>query len=370
MRKTHIFNTRRPRLLRTYVSRSENVSVIVILFAMLGLVAWIVTKQNDFDPAERDLPIELLYNNTAPEIEIYTRPLALWVEPGQAVTTAAFDLGPFPSATLDEDWQPVGRVKHFQADNLYQKINGEAEKFIKQGFVQLSYLVLRSADDGSEIAIELFDQGDLGGSLGIFAEHAAGRPVTERQSVSFFTTSAGVIGRKHRFFFRVAGDRQSRAITDKAARLVEAFATLGGPPAAAPEMAQVPPGFALLHDRLGIAEADIQFQENNVFQYDFASRFWFGNAGFDDAARVFIHIADDSAAAADLFAALIDEQASEYDQVESEGPYTLFRHRFLNTYFAVARDGRYVYGAEQLADKDSVDTLIGQLSENIGDDET
>ncbi len=370
MHNTRIFNTRRPRLLRTYIPRSENVSVIVILFAMLSLVAWIVTRQNDFDPAERDLPIELLYENTAPEIEIYTRPLELWVEPGQAVTAAALDLDPFPSATLDEDWQPVGRVKHFQADNLYQKINGEAEKFIKQGFVELSYVVLRSAADGSEIAIELFDQGDLGGSLGIFAEHAAGRPVAERQGVSFFTTSAGVIGRKDRFFFRAAGDRQSRAITDKAARLVEAFAALGGPPAAAAEAAQVPAGFALLRNRLGIAEADIQFQESNAFQYDFASRFWFGNAGLDDAARVFVHVADDPQAAADLFAALVDEQAYEYDQLESQGSYTLFRHRFLNTYFAVASDGRYVYGAEQLIDKDAADTLIARLSESIDDDET
>ena len=176
MRHDRVFNSHKSRLMRTRIPGSENLSVALIALLLIGLGAWVTTTRDDFDPTERDLAIELLGDNSR-QIQIYNRPLKPWVEPGQQVAGAAFDLGPFPAHTLDDEWQPVGRVKRFQKDNLYEKINGEAEKFIKQGFVELAFLRLQSADDASEIAIELFDQGDLSGSLAVFSEHAAGRAV-------------------------------------------------------------------------------------------------------------------------------------------------------------------------------------------------
>jgi len=202
MPREYLFNTRLTRLRRTHIPRGENLSVALIFLALIGLVTWLTTTRNNFDPTERDLPVELLGDNSL-QIDIYNRPLKPWVEPGQQIAGAAFELGPFPPAVLDAGWQPVGRVKSFQPDNLYEKINGEAEKFIRQGFVGLAYLRLRSSSDAAEIAIELFDQGDLGGSLGIFSEHAAGRAVEDRDGVNFFTTEAGAIGRKDRYFFRI-----------------------------------------------------------------------------------------------------------------------------------------------------------------------
>lgn len=363
-----VISARRPRLLRTYVSRTENASVALILFALLVLVAWVMSTRNNFDPRERDLPIDQQVS-TAAEIQIYNRPLKLWVDPSQPIAAATFDLGPFPAQTVDAQWQPAGRVKRFQTDNLYEKINGEAEKFIKQGFVELAYLLLRSNADGSEIAIELFDQGDLGGSLGVFAEHASGRAVSEADGVNYFTTGAGVIGRKDRFFFRVAGDRESEAIADKALGLVRAFAQLGGAAASAETPADTPAGFALLNQRLGLPEAAIQFQESNVFQYDFAQRFWFGDAGLGGDSRVFVHIADDSAAADELVAALLEEQRYDYEDVENDGDVAVLRHRFLKTYFVITRRGHYVYGMEKLPATEAVADWLDRIGENLSDEE-
>jgi hypothetical protein len=369
MRGDRIFNSHKTHLMRHHIPGSENLFVALIFLALTALVAWVTTTRDDFDPTERDLPIELLGDNSR-QIEIYNRPLRPWVEPGQPMAGAAFDLGPFPPRTLDDEWQPVGRIKRFQADNLYEKINGEAEKFIKQGFVELAFLRLRSASDASEIAIELFDQGNLSGSLGIFSEHAAGRVIEEQDGVSFVATKAGAIGRKGRHFFRIAGDRHSDVITDKATRLLTAFAQLDRDSAAATTREKsVAAGFALLSQRLGIAEADIQFEESNVFQYDFAQRFWFGKAGIGGDARLFLHIADSAAEAEDLIAALAAEHSYEYDQVESNGTYRLFRHRFLGSYFAVARRGNSIYGIENSADTAAIAALLERISEHLGDDE-
>jgi hypothetical protein len=366
--RNHVIRAHKTRLRRTHISRTENLSVILVLAALIALVAWVTTTRRDFDPRERDLPIELL-NDTA-EITLYNRPVKPWVEPGQPLTGATLDLGSFPARTLDAEWQPVGRLRRFGADNLYEKINGEAEKFIKQGFVELSYLLLRSTRDSGEIALELFDQGDLGGSLGIFAEHASGRKIEERDGVSFFTTSAGVIGRKDRFFFRVAGDREGPAITAKAVSLVSVFSELGGTATTTAQTQTLPAGFVLLRERLGLAEANIQYQASNVFQYDFARDFWFGDPGLGDNARVFVHVADDPAAAQELIAALLNELSYDYEEVGSAGALTYFRHRFLATYFVLARRGRYVYGAERLPAADALASFLERISEAVSDEAT
>jgi hypothetical protein len=371
MPRDHVFSVRRPRLLRTYIPPAENLSAALLGAVLLALVAWVVSTGSEFDPTERDLPIELQLSNPR-EIHIYTPPLKTWVDPAQPAVAGAIDLAPFPAEALDSEWRPVGRVKRFQVDSLYEKINGEAEKFIKQGFVELAYLLLRSSRDGSEIAIELFDQGGLSGSLGVFAEHAAGRAVRESDGVSFFTTQAGVIGRVGRYFFRAAGDRNSQAIEDKALGLVKALSTLGDLPptaASAPEP-EVPVGFALLNQRLGIPEKHIQFQENNVFQYDFARRFWFADVGLDDAARVFLHIDEDATGAEALVNALLEEQRYDYDEVASDGGVTTLRHRFLKTYFVITRKANFVFGMEQLADREVAAEWLVRIRESLRDEET
>lgn len=367
MSRDHIFNVRKPRLLRTRVPLAENLSVALVGIALIVLVAWVMSTGKDFDPTERDLPFELQLSN-AREIPIYNPPLKPWVDPAQPAIAGTFDLTPFPAETLDSDWQPVGRVKRFLANNLYEKINGEAEKFIKQGFVELAYLLLRSSGDGSEIAIELFDQGGLAGSLGVFAEHAAGRAVQETGGVSFFTTEAGVIGRADRYFFRAAGDRNSEAIGVKALDLVRAFGALAAAPPAA-STPKVPAGFALLNQRLGIPEKHIQFQEHNVFQYDFARRFWFADTGLDGEARVFLHIDDDAAAAEALVNALLEEQRHDYEEIASDGGVTTLRHRFLKTYFVITRKANFVFGLEQLTDREAAAKWLARISDNLSDEE-
>jgi len=72
------------------------------------------------------------------------------------------ELGVLPASVVDANWQLKARVHTFDAANIYEEINGEAEKFIKQGLRNMHYATLR-ASDGTEFAIELYDQGGIGG---------------------------------------------------------------------------------------------------------------------------------------------------------------------------------------------------------------
>jgi len=151
---------------------------------------------------------------------------------------------------------------------------------------------------------------------------------------------------------------------------VSAFAALGDSTIRTVQQQDLPVGFALLNQRLGIAEADIQFQESNVFQYDFAQRFWFGDAGLGGDSRVFVHIANDTDTARKLVTALVEEQRYDYEEVANDGSVNVFKHRFLKTYFVITRRAHFVYGMEKLPDAQAATAWLERIGENLSDEET
>lgn len=380
-------------MLRKGVPTGETVSSVVIAAGLVATTVWVFGQKDAFDHEARDLPTEYLTRG-GPKIELYRQPLKVWQEPGTTQTVSAGpDMGPFPVALAADGWALSGRVRAFSADTLYEKINGEAEKFIRQGFQSLHYAVLRAAD-GTELAIELFDQGALGGSLGVFAEHRpADRTIEEAAGVSYFLTSVGVIGRMGRYFFRAAADRSGDLVRTKSLQLVNTLAALvdGSLPAAAGSAAPASPGPELplggataalaaqpsgtgtlpdaqpelvaLTRALGVSESRLAFEAENVFQFDFARAFWF--ADLDGGGRAFVHGASDERAATQLLALLVEEQGFDYATAESPDDSTLMRHEFLKTWFAVAHHGRFVVGVENGADQTSALDATRRLLEAV-----
>ena len=356
-----VFNTRRHRVLRNWVPVGENIISLLVLGTLVLIVLWAIGLRESYDPDVRELAPELLAS-AKPEIAIYTPPLKSWAEPG-TLSAPTLELGPYPTAILDDAWTLAGRIRRFETGNLYEKINGEAEKFFAHGFQSMHYAVLR-APDGAELAIELYDQGDVGGSTGIFAAHgAAERDVHERSGVVFFNTSIGVIGRKGRFFFRAAGDRESEDVSAKAQQLVAAFAALES--AATDTM---PEGLRLLTQAMGVAESDAALIAENAFQLDFAKDFWFGRLPDTEDAEIFVHIADSEQSASALLSDLIEEQRYDYQAVTAATPWTTLRHSVLGTYFAVGRRGPIVFGVHRFQDADGIGALMERFEAGLQDE--
>ena len=129
-----------------------------------------------------------------------------------------------------------------------------------------------------------------------------------------------------------------------------------------------PAGLAILL-RAGLPESAVEYQASNVFQFDFASDFWFAKLESGDDARVFVHVAEGPDAADALMAAVIEEQSYDYEDLRSGEESTVMRHAFLGTWFAIARDGRYLFGAENLPDEDAVRPALGRVAGALGTDE-
>lgn len=359
---------KRQRLLRTYVSFTENLVTLSLLAALAGIVLWVAAQQDHYDPADRDVSVEMLLQ-ASEDLQLYHTPLKAWTEPGASPVAQAPDLGPFPANIVDPEWRPAGRLKQFGPDTLFEKINGEAPKFLKQGFQRLYYLVLESSATGNEIAIELFDQATMGGSRGVFSEHlGTGNTLEQQGEVTFFRTAIGLIGRKGAFFFRIAGDADSEAVRQKAGQLATAFNQLPEARRQAVRNSE-PEAFRILRDEVDIAPALISFQQQNVFQYDFAENFWFGRLAQDENQQVFLHRADSAEQAQALFEMLLEEQLYEYRRIErnvAQAAYPLLQHEFLNNYFAVDRRGPYLFGVENAPEPEAAARSMQKLKKALG----
>lgn len=382
MNSGRVFNHRERWLLRKRIPGWEVLSGALVLAALAGMVAWVFAQKENFNPAERDLPYQMLAEHPV-EDRLYRRPLVRWRPPGTAVAGAPasrVDLGWFPPGVLSGGWALTSRLRRFGKDTLFEKINGEAEKFIKQGFRELQYLSLKSTAVGTangtengtengtakngaaadELAIELFDQGTFAGALGMFSAHRApDRPVRGEGGVMYFSTPAGAIGMHGRFFFRIAGNSSNSAIRAKAGQVVRGFAGLPV------KKRETPPQFRVFTENMGIDPSRVSFQQNNVFQYDFARNFWFAQPHPTRPMRFFLHRAEAPAAATELFKAIADEHGEEFDVLQRTENAVTMRHPFLKTRFQMKRLGNLVFGVERVKEAERAGAELKRLASEL-----
>jgi len=112
---------------------------------------------------------------------------------------------------------------------------------------------------------------------------------------------------------------------------------------------------------LELQESAITFEAANVFQFDFASNFWFGSFGQQDA-RAFVHIAADPDAAQQLFDALLEEQSNDYKLLKRDKSQVLLQHNYLSTYFVLALRGPYIYGLETMPADEPIEPPLARLT--------
>jgi len=321
------------------------------LLCLAGIVLWAATRKNRYDPAQQDVSLEALQQISS-SIVLYKRPLKPWQSPDKANTPQDIDLGIFPDSVASDQWRPKSRVKTFDPENLYVKINGEAERFLRHDFKQLSYLVLQSANQIEEISIELYNQGSIAGSSGIFAEHRSPESQVEQEGANtFFETSIGLIGRKDHFFYRIAGNRSSESIRNKSRQLVQSFSELPAPESS------VAFGYQFLYD-LNIKPADIRHQAVNVFQYDFARDFWFGKPDTTSLAEIFVHQSESEEDALQLLTQILEEHQYEYQIIRKTEDLALLQHNFLKSYFIIAIQDSFIFGADKTPDQETSFQLL------------
>ncbi|MDQ7006601.1 MAG: hypothetical protein Q9Q40_05175 [Acidobacteriota bacterium] len=359
-----VFNPIPRRLLRRRITRAEAMAGGLTLLALLVFGAWILTRAEAYDPAERDIAFETLQQGSVADT-LYRRPVRRWVDPGTPAAPTV-DLGPFPPSLLEGGWTLDGRVETYTPENLYVKINGAAEQYLAFDFRRLTYLTL--ARGPLFLTIELYDQGRPAHALGLFArQRNADAPVLSEQGVHYTRTSVGALGMRGGLFFRIAASAPGPLVEAKTRQVLRLLAEVD-------RSGQEPDGkiVEFFTGRLGLPFEAVSYQKENVFQYDFLEDFWFASGleklGAGRDARIFVHQARDAGRAEALYRRLVAEQLAEYEPIEQAGEDILLRHRYLGTVFALARDGARLYGVEHAADRAVARALLARMQEAAGGD--
>jgi hypothetical protein len=344
------------RVIRTRISRAEVAFGAAFLVLVVLAAAWVAAQRDNYDPSERDISFDVLAEDSV-EDTLYRRPLRRWVEPGsEGAASPVLDLGIFPADLLDGGWSLDGRVETYDADTLYEKINGAAEQYMAFGFRQLHYATL--ARDGRFLNVELYDQGSFPNALGIFsAQRDANREVRRDGSVYFYDTPAGAVGGVDQYYFKISGDRAEEAIREKAFRLAAGLGRLPG------SGDPTPRGYAILTDGLGLPMDRVAYQRNDAFQYEFFTDVWFGRIEAGEDARFFVHQARDGRQARTIYDQLLEEQSFDYADLERGDGFAVLRHLYLETVFAVRVHGDLVLGVEGAADETAAREYLRRLYE-------
>ncbi len=359
--KERVFNRMKRHVFRKRIPLGEIVGGGVVVAVLAGAVVWVAAQEDRFDPGERDIRFAVLESQSV-EDRLYRRPLKAWVEPGEALPGggAGPRLGIFPPQILEGGWRVSTRLQHFDAANLYMKINGAAEQYLRYGFRALHYIGLASPDGRNEVSIELYDQGGFPGALAVFSsQRDPAKPVQRTGDGYYYRTAVGAIGMVGRYFFKIAGDAETPSIREKSLEIVAALATLPQ------RLEALPYGFRFFSERLGMSFAEISYQPVNVFQYDFAKDFWFGRPDPASPARLFLHVAESPAVAAELFDSILVEHAYDYEIVEEDEDAVVLRHEFLKSYFAMTLRDALIYGVEKAPRQETIQALSARLEEAL-----
>jgi len=165
------------------------------------------------------------------------------------------------------------------------------------------------------------------------------------------------VGIHGNYLFKIAGSESSPPMATKTEQLLEVVAELPTAPGGGSEV------FALFTGPLGLPFERIAYQKQDVFQFDFLGDVWFGSPEEAGEARVFVHRAQSAEEAATLFEQLSREQGYEYEVVEEGSGRALFRHEFLDTFFAARHADTWLYGVDGAGSRAAAERLLSRLDE-------
>ncbi len=352
-RKPVFTEFKRAKLLRKRIPLAEAGSGLAVLLVLLLAAGWVRAQRDNFDPAERDLDLALLEARGAPR-ELYDRPVQRWRDPATpAASAAATDLGPFPASLVMSGWS-AGRLQRFSPETLYEKINGQAEQYLKFGFRELVVLPLEHPASGASLDVFLYDQAEAANALGLLAEQRGDKPSEKRGALHYTETGAGAFGAVGSFVFHLVGAPDGPDLRAQTNAALEALTGLA-------VEADLPAPQRLLIEGLGLSPERIAYTPVNAFQLSFAERFWFGTLDASPTTRAFLHEAESEEAAAALLDRLISEQEAELEALVRGDRSVSLKHRYLGTYYGMAVEGAWLLGVEDHPDAEAMDATMDRL---------
>lgn len=307
----------------------------LVVFGLVGVLAWVLWRGAHPDPSLFGQGPDLLVNSGSP-----------------------MERGVLPKPLAPEGWSEAS-ISRFGPDNLYEKINGREGFYKGFGFRELTFASLVANEDPTmAIDIELYDLGTPVNAVGCYA--------AERQpDAKTVLTEGGLQHRARNGLFMTRGKYYARAIApDESERSLSALAglqeTLSELPAA-----PLPWGYEAFALEPTVDSSTIEAFQRDAFSFSFAQNVFAAKIGKGET-TVFLSPADDP-----------EEHAKEYqagfaslgEVVEGEIPWV--KDRYLGELSGATTEGPWVIGVRAAPDVSAADealTLIRRIARAASED--
>ena len=270
-----------------------------------------------------------------------------------------------PAQGFQESWQNTAEVQVYDADTLFDYIDGEAELYFPYGFQEAAATTYgRTGAPGTTIDAGVYRMGSRLDAFGIYSNYRA--PSAERVSVG----CEGVLSHhqlvfyQDTYFVRLNGLGNADEIqTDLLSCATAIAARLPGN--------ETPPEELGILSFEGVDPGSVRYIGESLLGYAFLPRGLVANFDVErQSARVFLAMFVDQAAAGaglDDYIAYLKEYNADKTLREdtSSGYRTLLAQDPLYKGTIMRQVGRYVLGAVSISDSARGETLAGRLQSNL-----
>lgn len=131
--------------------------------------------------------------------------------------------------SLPEGVTPAGDLERFEADTLYEKINGKAELYISSGFKELKCRRFKAA--GGQVEVFVYDMGEAKNAYAVYLAQKRKKATELDLPDAAYLTANALYLRRGGYYVEIVSSEIGEAITqvmvDIAGRFVEATPTAG-----------------------------------------------------------------------------------------------------------------------------------------------
>jgi hypothetical protein len=276
---------------------------------------------------------------------------------GQGGKGPAAARGALPDKLAAEGWSEAS-LAHFDADNLYVKINGRADYYKSFGFRRLTFVtLLRDDDPNTSVDIEFYDLRSAGNALGAYGgERPPGvSPEVGEAGLGHLARNALLMTRG-RYYIRAIGSDETPVIRAQLEKIRARMAALAGEP--------LPWGYALLSGRLGFSAERVRYLAKNAFSFGFAHDLFVATLD-DGEAELFISARADAGAAQQLAGRFAEGFASLGERVSGSDETTWIKDRYQGKVSGAVALERWVVGVRNAADLDGARRALQRIRDAV-----
>lgn len=256
------------------------------------------------------------------------------------------------------DWKAAGSAKIYDAKNLFELIDGEAELYFPYGFKRTIAITYAAANAGEKIDAEVYEVGTPLDAFGVYSNYRDARSRLEPFGAEGFMGTTQAVFFQDRFFvkIRLTGNRLGNRDALKAS--AEAVSR------ALPPNKEMPDELRLLKVE-SVVPQTVRYKAQSVLGYDFFTMGLTADAVIaTKPATLFVVIGMNSKDAEDTlsrFVAHLEQSKGRYRWEETPEGRTLLAVDPLHKGVVAASAGCYVVGAAKLSTPKEGLPMLAQL---------